>query len=482
MYEKGMSIRTAKKTSPAWKRVIMRKTVDVDTNRVIQVKYIGDENWGNMKEKIENGPKKVRTFMVYLNVESDMGTIMDYIIDPVAGSPSRNKTVNGNVCMHVDDLIFTGTGDFLSSFAESLKKSFQIGSLYENDVMFCGQRIIKQGATVMVHQDLCIEDLHEALIPKGNDGDALVGADLTEYRSVLGKLNWLQSRTQFHISYHFSRCASAAASATIMDAKELNKVVRMVKDKPQRLLYAPIKGTPRLMGFPDAAYKNNADGSSQRGQCIFICQPRNKERDTKGSLIDYESHKIKRTVLSTTVAELYAFMKCSGSAQFYRGLWMDMTAQPLEVHLRTDANNLVTTAASTRLPEPKETIHMIHMLRQEACSGQMHDLAHVLTQHCLADPLTKKSVSPTLLISTVQTGILREVDTHPLFRSTVQHKAFITEHIDMDVETTQDHWGHLMCYPVYYKIQKDTMVSTPFEMGGKSPLVSKESLTGRCFV
>ena len=80
-----------------------------------------------------------------------------------------------------------------------------------------------------------------------------------------------------------------------------------------------------------------------------------------------------------------------------------------------------------------------------------------LTQYCLADPLTKKSVSPTLLISTVQTGILREVDTHPLFRSTVQHKAFITE-------------------------QKDTMVSTPFEMGGESPLVSKESLTGRCFV
>ena len=96
---------------------------------------------------------------------------------------------------------------------------------------------------------------------------------------------------------------------------------------------------------------------------------------------------------------------------------MDMTAQPIEVHLRTDANHLVTMAASTRLPEQKETIHMIQMLRQEACSGQMHDLAHVLTQYCLADPLTKKSVSATLLISTVQTGKLREVDTHPPFRS-----------------------------------------------------------------
>ena len=45
-----------------------------------------------------------------------MDTIMDCIIDPVAGSPSRNRIVDGNVCMHVDDLIFTGTDDFLLSF------------------------------------------------------------------------------------------------------------------------------------------------------------------------------------------------------------------------------------------------------------------------------------------------------------------------------------------------------------------------------
>ena len=123
----------------------------------------------------------------------------------------------------MDDLIFTGIDDFLLSIAEALKKSFQIGSLDENDVVFCRQRIIKQAATFTVHQDLCIDDLHEALVPKGKDSDALVGPDLTEYRSVLGKLNWLQSRTQFHISYHVSRCASAAATATIMDVKELNE-------------------------------------------------------------------------------------------------------------------------------------------------------------------------------------------------------------------------------------------------------------------
>ena len=76
-----------------------------------------------MKEKIENGPKKIKTFMVYLKVESDMDTIMDYIIDLVAGGPSRSGTVNGNVCMHVDDLIFTGTDDFSLSFAGGLGRS-----------------------------------------------------------------------------------------------------------------------------------------------------------------------------------------------------------------------------------------------------------------------------------------------------------------------------------------------------------------------
>ena len=98
----------------------------------------------------------------------------------------------------------------------------------------------------------------------------------------------------------------------------------------------------------------------------------------------------------------------------------------------------------------------------------MHDPADVLTQCCLADPLTKKSVSPSLLISTVQTGMLREVDTHPPFRATVQHKAFVTE-IHPDSDATQDHWAHLMCDPVFFKIQEGTNVSRLLDKKGKSP-------------
>ena len=53
-----------------------------------------------------------------------------------------------------------------------------------------------------------------------------------------------------------------------------------------------------------------------------------------GSLIDYESPKIEKTVLSTAVAELYSFMKCFGSCQFLRGLWMDMSGEVADVHMK----------------------------------------------------------------------------------------------------------------------------------------------------
>ena len=161
------------------------------------------------------------------------------------------------------------------------------------------------------------------------------------------------------------------------------------------LRFFPLRGNLRIVGFPDAAYRNNKpDLSTQRGSVIALCEPRTSSHPsgvprgaprevsgpsgaqkgtTRGCIIDFESHKINRTVLSTTVAELYAFQKTYGTCMFLRGLWMDISCEVAPLHMRTDANNLVTTAQTTHLPEQKETIHMIQMLRKEAISGTIDD-------------------------------------------------------------------------------------------------------------
>ena len=131
----------------------------------------------------------------------------------------------------------------------------------------------------------------------------------------------------------------------------------------------------------------------------------------------------KKTVLSTTVAELYSIMKCFGSCQFLRGLWMDLSGEVAHIHMRTDAKNLVIAARTIHSPEQQKTIHMIIMLRKEACSRNSYHLAHIQTLFCLADCLTKASAEADILITAVKT-IFLDVDIHPDFKTRMEHNAF----------------------------------------------------------
>ena len=69
---------------------------------------------------------------------------------------------------------------------------------------------------------------------------------------------------------------------------------------------------------------------------------------------------------------------------------------------------------------------MISMLRKEACSGSIHDLAHIPTQNFLADGLTNGSAKADNLLTAVKTGRLLDVDMHPNFRTLMEHKAFLS--------------------------------------------------------
>ncbi|CAE7374757.1 Cpr [Symbiodinium natans] len=360
--------------------------------------------------------------------------LLEHFVDPVHGSPSKHRKSVGVLSLHVDDLIIAGTPSFLKWFLARVKEHFTIGHEDKNDLMFTGQRVRwvvdDKGSKkyISIDQKLSVSELEEIVIPKHlKDTDVCDKQLHTSYRSLLGSINWLQSRTQFQACYSFSRLASASAAPTVGHCKELNKLCRQIRSEEVELRIWPVQGTPRILGIPDAAFRNNSDKSSQRAMTVFIADQRVKNRrDTRGSLIFFESTKIKRTTLSTTVAELYALMKCFGTCQMLRGLWKDISGLDAEIHMRTDANNLVTTASTTHAPEQQETIHMIQMLRKEACSGAIADLSHVRTEHCLADCLTKRSAKSTNLVQSVQKGWLKEIDAHPPFRSLLEHKAFLS--------------------------------------------------------
>ena len=335
----------------------------------------------------------------------------------------------------------------------SLRKNFAVGSEDKNDILFVGQRIKwkthdKYGSYISVDQKLAVDLVEEVKIDKFLKDNVQCNPQLhTAYRSVLGQLNWLQSRTQVHLCYKFSRCASAAANPTVGDVREINKVVRTLKSQYVDGRFWPLKGSQRILGMPDASYRNSSDKSSQRAHVIFLAEDRKlptkgtyrnsgydkqthrlhgSESATRGSIIDYESHQITTTTQSTTVAELNVLMKCFGTCLFLRALSADISGEIVPFHIRTDANNLVTTAQTTHLPEQKETHHLIQMLRHESNTGHLDDLSPIASEYCLADPLTKSTAKPDQLVSSITTGKLEQVDVHPPFRSLLKHKAFLT--------------------------------------------------------
>jgi len=183
------------------------------------------------------------------NGTSTLDDTRDYLIDPVAGSPAHGKTVQGIICLHVDDSLITGGAEMKKKVLERIRKDFQVGSEDIDEIVFTGQRIRWKGNTLVVDQDKAIEEMLEIQFGKSLKDEVACNPTLqTEYRSLLGSLNWLQSRTQFQIAYKFSRCASAAASPTSGDIRALNKVVRSVRSQPVRLHFWPVdrpRGLPR---------------------------------------------------------------------------------------------------------------------------------------------------------------------------------------------------------------------------------------------
>ena len=112
-------------------------------------------------------------------------------------------------------------------------------------------------------------------------------------------------------------------------------------------LRAPVHGSGAIPYTPAVTMKMGPH--TQRGMRVFLAESRDrssKDGTTSGSLIDCESQKIKETVLSTTVAEMCYFMKCFGSCQLLRGLWMDTSGEVANIHMRTDAKDLEITATT----------------------------------------------------------------------------------------------------------------------------------------
>jgi hypothetical protein len=89
-----------------------------------------------------------------------------YLTDPASGCNANGRTVQGIICLHVDDLFITGGPELESRVLAPLRKEFQVGSEDKGDIVFTGQRVRWEGAALVVDQNKAMGSLQKSSLTK----------------------------------------------------------------------------------------------------------------------------------------------------------------------------------------------------------------------------------------------------------------------------------------------------------------------------
>ena len=89
-------------------------------------------------------------------------------------------------------------------------------------------------------------------------------------RKFVGKLNWLAANTRPYLAIYALELAKRQKKATIKDLREINRVLKKVREKESRVLFTKIgkKNELSVIGVSDASYHH--DDRSVAGKLIML--------------------------------------------------------------------------------------------------------------------------------------------------------------------------------------------------------------------
>ena len=109
----------------------------------------------------------------------------------------KNGKLEGLVSIYVDDFIWTGSTEFEICVIEKLRNKFLIGSSASRDFRYVGLNMVSTKEGMTVDQFQYASSLQPICISRGssaNKNSELSESEKTDYRGLLGQLNWLSTR------------------------------------------------------------------------------------------------------------------------------------------------------------------------------------------------------------------------------------------------------------------------------------------------
>ena len=312
------------------------------------------------------------------------------LVDPALYFRYEKETVIAVVLFHVDDFLYSGIKKEILKFEELITSNFAVRGIEEKMFMFCGfeVEVIECGSDefqIKYSQPEKIVNIKPITLIQPTDPSAYASpSELTEFRSVLGALQWHGNSTRPDLTFGVSKLLGETKSLQVKHCIMANKLLRKAKaNDPVKIVCKKLEGQFILDVYSDASFGNLPNCGSQRGTISFI-----GDGGDRRNVVEYKSKRIKRVCRSTFAAELLACNASVDLALYYRAM-MKCFGLNVSVMMLTDSRSVKDNLASlvSRCEEKSLRIELSYL--REVLSKEEIKIKWIHTSEQMADILTK---------------------------------------------------------------------------------------------
>lgn len=332
-------------------------------------------------------------------------------LDPSLYFYHENSEVHGIIVSHIDDFLYAGTDKFCSVIIGKLCQRFLAGKLEEGYFRYVGYQIRQNNTGIVLDQSEYTENITCTPLSatrQSQKHDHLNDTEVTDYRALVGSLNWIVQGTRPDLSFVLIDFSTKFHNGTIADFIQLQKVVQNAKVNKTEILYPCLGPTNswQLVVFTDASHANLCQGvGSCMGYIVFLAN-----EDGVSSPIVWKSNKIRRVVRSTIAAEILACVEGIEHAMYVRNIILQIlnmkVTEAVPIVAYVDHKGAVESIHSTKLVEDKRLRIDIAAIKENLSNNDIKDVRSVSGSDQLADCLTKRGASGEKLRSVLQRGSL----------------------------------------------------------------------------
>ena len=210
---------------------------------------------------------------------------------------------------------------------KNLEKRFKFGAFDRGEFTYTGIKFRQwDDSSIEYDQKSYIEKIKPIPIPRERKlqlQDEVTPSERTQYRSLVGALQYAAVHTRPDLSAKISELQTRSSKCTVEDLGKANKVLAEAKEFPVSLMVLPIEPSQvSFAAFSDASFSAIKENAAHQGTLIFATTPELLEnRKAVVAPVAWTSKRVERVVRSTLGAEAAALSNSVDRLLWIRLLW-----------------------------------------------------------------------------------------------------------------------------------------------------------------